>query len=159
MRARALVVALSGLLGGCIDSGFLRGAECSDDRQCGRSLSCEHRVCGGCPPQVPLVDGRCGCPGERVLDCRPLTAPYCMPVCRSASELCQVAEVRNGGSTELPACIDAAADERCFDVVLDAPECPEGQAGIRLQHAGSAVDLVVNCPPPESDESRFVCGP
>jgi len=166
MRARVLAVALLGLLGewvgGCVDSEFLRGAECTNDRDCGRSLTCEQRVCGGCPPEIPLDDGRCTCPGDRVLDCRLFVAadPPCMPVCRSADELCKVAEVRNDGSTEeLRRCDDTPPGERCFDVLFGpSNDCPNGQARIELPE-GPAVDLVVNCPPPESDESHFDCEP
>jgi hypothetical protein len=159
MRAHVLAVVLLGLVGGCIDSEFLRGAKCSDDRECGRSLSCEHGVCGGCPPEVPLVGDRCPCPGDRVLDCRPLEAPYCMPVCRTASELCEVVEVRNDDSTvAFASCTDPSAD-RCFEVLFDAPGCPDGEARIRLQPEEDAAELIVNCPPPDSDESRFDCEP
>lgn len=80
-----------------------------------------------------------------------------MPVCPSASELCEVAEVSNDGSLlEVPSCADTPA-ERCFEVVFD--ECPNGEAWIRLPPEASAVELVVNCPPPESDESNFDCAP
>lgn len=160
MGTRVLVVVLASLVGGCIDSEFLRGAECSNDRDCGRSLPCEHRVCGGCPPEVPLVDGRCPCPGERVLDCRHLdVSPHCMPVCPFAPELCKVAEVIDGESMqEIPACTAGPAD-RCFVIEPDGLGCREGEARIRLQPEGAPVELVVNCPPPESDESHFDCEP
>lgn len=160
MRARVLAIALSSLVGGCIDGEFLRGTECSDDRDCGRSLSCQHGVCGGCPAQVPLVDGRCPCPGERVLDCRYLdVAPHCMPVCRSADELCKVAEVIDDASMqEIPSCVDDPAG-RCFELAFDDPECRPGEAKIFLQTEDPPARLVVNCPPPESDESRFDCEP
>lgn len=160
MRAPVLAIIVLGLGGGCIDSEFLRGARCNDDRDCGRSLTCEHRVCGGCPPEVPLVEGACSCPGERVLDCRHLARPpHCMPVCRSASDLCEVAELRSDGSMhDVPSC-PAPMAPRCFDVVLGSSECSDDEAWIRLQPPDPMVELVVNCPPPESDESRFECEP
>jgi hypothetical protein len=158
MRARVLTVAVLGLLGGCIDREFLRGAPCGDDRDCDRSLPCEQRVCGGCPPEVPVVEGHCACPGDRVLDCRLLDAPHCMPVCRSAKDLCEVVEVSNGSIQVVPSCTDTSA-ERCFEVVFDTSECPDGVASIRLRPEESDVEIVVNCPPPESDESHFDCEP
>lgn len=161
MRARVLAIALSGLVGGCTDSEVLRGAECREDRDCGRSLSCRHGVCGGCPSEVPLVDGRCACPGERVLDCRPLDdALPCMPVCRSADELCRVVALIDGAPMqELPSCRDDPT-VRCFELAYDdESECGPDEAEIRLQPEDPPARLVVNCPPPESDESRFDCEP
>lgn len=163
MGARVLAVVLLGLFAGCTDSEFLRGTRCGSDRDCGRSLSCEHRVCGGCPPQIPLDGARCACPGDRVLDCRLLVDPHCMPVCRSADDLCKVVEVTSDGTTrEVPECsAPDDSDRPCFWVRFDGvpPECNEGEAWIELDPPNPAAELVVNCPPPESEESDFDCEP
>ena len=161
MQARMLAVVLLGLCAGCTDTEFLRGARCDDEHDCGRSLACEHRVCGGCPPQVPLDGAACACPGDRVLDCRSLVELHCMPVCRSASELCKVAEVMSNGSIQqVPSCVEDLPGP-CFWVRFDdiPPDCAEGDAWIELDPPNPAAELVVNCPPPESEESPFDCEP
>lgn len=148
------------LAAACLNTEFLEGARCTRDDDCGRSLSCEGGVCGGCPEDARGPDGRCACPGNRVLECGPVTGDDpCVAVCASAIDLCGVAVRREDGTYEdLVACDDASAGEACFRVQLEAAACSPGEAAVVLEPAPpQPPDLLVNCPPPQSEDGRFDC--
>jgi hypothetical protein len=144
----------------CLDTEFLAGVRCTRDDDCGRSMSCDGGVCGGCSDDARGPDGRCDCPGNRVLECGSVPVENaCVPVCASAIELCAVAMRRDDGDHDpLEACSDAAAGEPCFRVELDAGACEAGEAEVIVESAPpSTAVLLVNCPPPSSEDGRFDC--
>ena len=152
-----------GLAASCVETDFLQGTRCSSDDDCGRSLRCEARVCGGCPATAILDDGTCGCPGDRVLACQPLVAAdVCLPVCESRREECSLAEVVDGAAVEIPACRDVDEGERCFDLLPDDTCGADQRRLVLVPEATDAGVLIVNCPPPTSetedaDAPEFEC--
>lgn len=152
--------ALLVLVASCVEGNFLEGVRCSDDRDCGRNLACSAGFCGGCPENARLDDGTCGCAGDRILECGGLDpAGPCVSICESERDVCQVVIVLADQRQELPACIDAEDGQRCFSVELDAATCNAGQERIVLEPAEPVPSaMVVNCPPPASEDSPFECG-
>lgn len=158
MRRMMLALVVSSA-SGCVDVDFLEGVRCKSSTDCGRKLECEQGFCGGCPEEGLLADGSCGCPGDRIFDCRVFdAAPYCMPMCPTRRDRCAVALVREGGEREtLVACEDAeAATQACFTIEVGSTACAEGEDELRLTAAdGMPTALVANCPP--RDDERFEC--
>lgn len=157
---RAVFGVLAGLALACIDTDFLEGVRCTRDDDCGRSLRCEGGVCGGCPDDARGPDGRCECPGNRLLECVAVTEDDpCVGVCASALDLCAVAVRRSDGHhEEIEPCTDLEPSEACFRIALDTGVCEAGEAEVRLEPApASPPVLLVNCPPPQREDGRFDC--
>lgn len=157
---RAAFAGLGGLGLACMNTEFLEGIRCTRDDDCGRSFACEGGVCGGCSEDARGPDGRCECPGNRILECGVVEGDDpCVAVCTSALELCGVA-VRgpDGHHEEITPCSDPSPTATCFRIELDAGACEPGEAEIRIEPAPPIPPvLLVNCPPPQSDDGRFDC--
>jgi hypothetical protein len=155
---RAIAPLCVACLLGCVDSRFLRGVSCSDDRDCGRSLTCENGVCGGCPDGLLAANGTCLCPGDRILECRELVSPFCMSICATATEECEAVILHDDGTTErLPPCEADPTVTPCFTVETESVTCIESELEIAvIPTSASPPALIVNCPP-AADDSRFTC--
>lgn len=149
-------------LGACLNSRFLEGVRCGDDRDCGRSLRCEDGICGGCPDEGRLDDGTCACAGDRIWECHRVVSPFCVPVCRAEQERCEVMAVDTDGvASDVRSCDDPESDtDWCFTLEFSGTDCGDGEAAVMLtslDQTDMPETLVVNCPPPRSDETRFSC--
>jgi hypothetical protein len=155
----AIALLVGVVIGACVDADYVEGVRCKTSTQCGRSLECEQGFCGGCPESGLLDDGTCGCPGDRIFDCRTFTsAPYCMEVCAARRSRCAVALLLADGELRtLDACdmLDEGSSDPCYRVVGDSSAC---MAATEIQITAGDLEvagIVANCPPP--DDERFDC--
>ena len=121
--------------------------------------------------------GVCLCPGERIFNCQRLDPPSCVSACSSLVELCQVMKVRLDDEVEpeeLRWCEDEDEDEdegeseseseergtgSCFEITPQFGDCSATEAFVEVPGLEDGYSLVVNCPPPASDDSAFDCPP
>lgn len=163
MKTRYLPTACIGaLLGafGCVQSNFLEGVSCKNDDECGRGLECSAGFCGGCPDDALLDDGRCGCPGDRILECQRIDpVDPCLAICNTEAELCQVAVLRDDVYEVLAQCEEASDGEQCFRVLVDPSACSSADDARVVLEPPDPVPtaLIVNCPPPAMPEGTFEC--
>lgn len=154
---RAAIVSMFALLVACVDVDFVQGARCKSSEQCGRELECDQGFCGGCPEEGKLDDGKCGCPGDRIFDCRVLpSAPqYCVEMCATRRERCAVALVlAENEQRPIFDCdeLDEGSTDPCFEVIPDSAACTAGKDEIRVTAPDLAITAIVaNCPPPDDD--------
>jgi hypothetical protein len=156
MVRSAIAAMFAFVVAACVDVDFVEGVRCKESSQCGRELACEQGFCGGCPDEGKLDDGKCGCPGDRIFDCRVLTAtPYCVPMCATRRERCAVALVLADSELRtLDACamLDEGSSDPCFEIVPGSDVCSDGTDEIRITAPDLAVEAIVaNCPPPDDD--------
>lgn len=148
------------IVGACVDVDFVEGVRCKSSEECGRALECEQGFCGGCSEEGVLDNGKCGCPGDRIFDCRVLdSSPYCMDVCDTRRQRCAVALVLEGDELRpLEPCSTLPDDtsEPCFDVLSTSDVCPNEE--LRVTTGDLVVTAIVaNCPP--ADDEVVDCPP
>lgn len=143
----------------CVQSNFLEGVRCKNDAECGRDLRCFAGFCGGCPDDALLEDGRCGCPGDRIFECLTIDpVDACVAICKSESQHCGVAVVRDGIHEALPHCDQADPGQTCFRVLTNPDDCSTGESRIVLEPSSPPPSaLIVNCPPPATPDGAFDC--
>ncbi|HWB78991.1 MAG TPA: hypothetical protein VG755_28715 [Nannocystaceae bacterium] len=163
MRRTSIALFIGVVIGACVDVDFVEGVRCKSSEECGRALECEQGFCGGCSELGVLDNGKCGCPGDRIFDCRVLaSAPqYCVEMCPTRRDRCAVALVL--AQDELRTIfdcdeLDEGSTDPCFEVVPGSSACTNGMDEIRVTAPDLTITAIVaNCPPPDDD--RLDCPP